>query len=260
MNKAKGELSKALDYKLLPGIKTTLHNIRFNIFNVIFKTIYGIPFEYNPVAPGLEIKYALEEAEKAGSKIVYLGYELDELTTTRLHHENRYTLLKTIINYCRLNKKYINEINTIRSKMHHYGLKKYIESCCDTYTVNWLVQSFGLLFPDVHRILIEKKEEDIFKSIIENKGKKMVVVVNQHHMEGIEHHWCHSYGQLPQSQQQDVNPIGDMNLRQILFENMYHVIMREIKSSRTHSTPASYSNFPDPYWRENNYQYEHRNM
>jgi hypothetical protein len=89
----------------------------------------------------------------------------------------------------------------------------------------------------------------------------MVVLVNQMHMEGIEHHWCHSFGQLPRSvKQTDIDPIGDMNLRQILYENMYHVIAREIKSSRMKSLPASYSNFFDPYWRETNFQYEHRNM
>jgi hypothetical protein len=260
MNKAKPELAKAFEYKLIPGIKTSLYELRFNIFNFLFKNIYGLPLEYNPVSPGLEVKYALEEAEKAGSKIVYLGYEINEKTTDRLYHENRYTILKTFVNFFRLNKKYHSEIDSFNAKVHHYGIKKFVEACCDTYTINWLVQSFGLLFPDVRRIFIEKKEEDIFKSILENKGKKTVVLVNQFHMEGIEHHWCHSFGQAPKSQQHDINPIGDMSLRQTLYENMYHVIMRDVKSSRTKSPPSSFSNFPDPYWRENNYQYEHRNM
>jgi hypothetical protein len=89
----------------------------------------------------------------------------------------------------------------------------------------------------------------------------MVVLVNQIHMEGIEHHWCHSYGQTPRNMvYKDINPIGDMELRRLLFTNMYHVITREIKSSRMKSVPASYSNVFVPYYKETNFQYEHRNM
>jgi len=38
-------------------------------------------------------------------------------------------------------------------------------------------------------------------------------------MEGIEHEWCHRYGQLPRSVDfsEGINPIGDMDLRDGLF-------------------------------------------
>jgi hypothetical protein len=89
----------------------------------------------------------------------------------------------------------------------------------------------------------------------------MVVLVNQMHMEGLEHHWCSTYGQLPRNVRfYEIDPIGDMPLRKMLFSQMYHVIMRDVKSSRFGVTPASYSNDVNPYWRENNFQYEHRNM
>lgn len=89
----------------------------------------------------------------------------------------------------------------------------------------------------------------------------MVAVVNQIHMEGLEHHWCHSYGQTPRNvRHANINPIGDMDLRSSMFSNMYHVIMRDIKSSRTRTPVASYSNLIIPYFRESNFQYEHRNM
>ena len=40
-------------------------------------------------------------------------------------------------------------------------------------------------------------------------------------MEGIEHHWCHSYGQLPRSVRNvNINPIGDMDLRDMLFSQI----------------------------------------
>ena len=89
----------------------------------------------------------------------------------------------------------------------------------------------------------------------------MVAVVNQIHMEGIEHHWCHSFGQVPRNcQWENINPIGDMDLRNLLFERMYHGLMRDIKSSFHRSQPSSFSNSITPYYREGNAQYEHRNM
>ena len=111
------------------------------------------------------------------------------------------------------------------------------------------------------RILVDKREEDLFANMMQNKGKKMVVLLNQIHMEGIEHHWCHHFGQLPRTvRNAEMDPIGDMPLRNMLFRQMFHVIMRDVKTSRTKSTPASYTNDINPYWREFNFQYEHRNM
>lgn len=63
------------------------------------------------------------------------------------------------------------------------------------------------------------KDEDLFRAIDNSKSQKIVVVVNQWHMEGIENHWAHRYGQIPRSVQfpEGVNPIGDMDLRDGLF-------------------------------------------
>ena len=80
-------------------------------------------------------------------------------------------------------------------------------------------------------------------------------------MVGIEHHWCHSYGQLPRNVRNiNINPIGDMKLRNLLFNQMFHVLSRDIKTSFRKSPPSSYSNMTIPYYRESSFQYEHRNM
>jgi len=39
--------------------------------------------------PGLEMKYACEEAEKCGAKTYFLGTEFNQTTWQRLHHETR---------------------------------------------------------------------------------------------------------------------------------------------------------------------------
>lgn len=39
--------------------------------------------------PGLEVKYACEEAVKSGAKLEFLGPEFDQVTWERLYHETR---------------------------------------------------------------------------------------------------------------------------------------------------------------------------
>jgi hypothetical protein len=39
--------------------------------------------------PGLEMKYALEAAEKVGAEIRYIGSEINPVTYDRLYHETR---------------------------------------------------------------------------------------------------------------------------------------------------------------------------
>jgi hypothetical protein len=132
-----------------------------------------------------------------------------------------------------------------------------------------MIQTTNQIYPELKRIFVDQKEEDLFKAIIANKGKvrinfdnkRMVAVVNQWHMEGIEHHWCHAYGLKPRAYTwENINPIGDMDLRSLLFERMYHGMMRDIKSSFSRAPPSSFSNMITPYYREGNAQFEHRNM
>jgi hypothetical protein len=81
-------------------------------------------------------------------------------------------------------------------------------------------------------------------------------------MEGIEHRWCHRYGQLPRSVQfkEPINPIGDMDLREGLFQRLYNALHREIASSNSKSTPSTFGDWITGYNRESNWQYEHRDM
>jgi hypothetical protein len=93
---------------------------------------------FNPIMPGLEVKYALEEAEKAGSKVVFLGYEVDDNTVTRLFNENRNTVFKSLYNYfIGLNAKYATELGNNLNMLSQHGHKKFIESNLDQYTMNW---------------------------------------------------------------------------------------------------------------------------
>ena len=136
------------------------------------------------------------------------------------------------------------------------------EEVMDSYLMNWYIQCTDIFFPKFKSIFIDKRDEDLFKAIDSSPHQKIVVVVNQWHMEGIEHHWAHRYGQVPRSMPFDgpINPIGDMNLRDGLFERLYNALHREIASSNTKSMPATFADMITGYNRESNWQYEHRDM
>ena len=56
----------------------------------LFKHHFGLSENYTK--PGLEIKFALEEAEKLGAKTYFLGAHYNEITWNRLLHETRMTI------------------------------------------------------------------------------------------------------------------------------------------------------------------------
>lgn len=114
------------------------------------------------------------------------------------------------------------------------GPAAYTEKCLDQYQMNWYIQAMDIFFPKYKEIFIDKRDEDLFKAIDKAEGERIVVLVNQWHLEGIEHHWCNRYGQLPRSVEfvEGINPIGDMNLRDGLFQRLYNALHREIASAK----------------------------
>lgn len=133
------DLQKALDYKFPFNLKKAIYDVRWNFFHLFARWLYRIPLDINPFAPGLEVKYALEEATKLNAKIVYLGYEFDKSAAQRFYHENRYTIIKTLYNYVQLNRQtlYSLEFDELYSQVSNYGLDTFIESSCDQYFINW---------------------------------------------------------------------------------------------------------------------------
>ena len=136
------------------------------------------------------------------------------------------------------------------------------EACCDRYLINWYIQSVDLFFPKLKKIFVDERDQDIFRQIDESPYDKIVVVVNQWHMEGIEHNWAYRYGQIPRSVafHEPINPIGDMNLRRGIFERLFNALHREITSANSRSTPSSYADWISGLNRESMWQYEHRDM
>lgn len=93
--------------------------------------------DYNPFLPGLEVKYSLEEASKLNANIVFLDYEIDSLTKSKFYHENRNGVLKTVLNMLRMKATYGRELIDYHAQIKNYGIKKFVESSCDQYFINW---------------------------------------------------------------------------------------------------------------------------
>lgn len=231
---------------------------------------YTLRFLYRPgshfpfYVPGLEIKYACEEAEKLGADLHFLGPELDSITWNRLYHETRFNLPSTILKMWQYaGTRWQAEHQQMIQKLQVTTPSIFVETCCDSYSLNWFIKNMEMLMPDIKKTLIDKRDMALYKYITRNgSGKRIVAVVNQWHMEGIEHLWAHEYGQLPRSQkfEEEIDPIGDMNLHEGLFDMLYNSFQRELKNAHSKTTPASYSNMMNTYHREQNWQYEHRNM
>lgn len=70
---------------------------RLYFYHFFFKLHYRFGFDFNPLRPGLEAKFACESAEKVGAKLSFLGAELDQQTWQRLYHEARFNLPQYLI-------------------------------------------------------------------------------------------------------------------------------------------------------------------
>ena len=135
------------------------------------------------------------------------------------------------------------------------GPAAFTEKCMDQHLMNWFTQSTAIFFPKFKKIFVDEKDEELFRKIDNASGEKIVVLVNQWHLEGIEHHWCHRYGQFPRSVEfpEGINPIGDMNLREGLFQRLYNNLQREVKSAHSKSYPSTYADWIIGYHRESNF-------
>lgn len=237
---------------------------RMSILEQLLRWTYRVGDHFSFYTPGLEIKYACEEAEKLGADLHFLGPELNNITWHRLYHETRFNLPAVIRNRIKYSSsRWTTEMLNNRHKLQLTTPSEYVEQCCDEHMINWYIKSLEMMIPSLKKILVDKRDTALYKYITkQTQHKRIVAVVNQWHMEGIEHMWAHEFGQVPRSVtiSEEIDPIGDMNLSHGLFNQLYNAFQREYKSAMQNSVPATYSNMINTYHREQNWHYEHRNM
>ena len=122
---------------------------RFYLYAAMFKLHYQIPAAFTFLNPGLETKFALEEADKVGAKQYFLGPELDQKSWLRLIHETRLNVPHYI--YKRLQYQNLVSWNYERkdiiNRLTNSEPSQFAEKCCDQYLINWYIQSLDIFFP-----------------------------------------------------------------------------------------------------------------
>lgn len=195
------------------------------------------------------MKLAYDEALKNNSKVHFGGLELDEFSMKGLYHENRMDILPL---YRRISSykisKWIGELEDIQGLLNAYGSEAFGESI-DKFRANWFVKFFEVIAPLQKKIIIDMKEEEMFKTLYKKmEGKNVVAVVNQWHMSGIEALW--KSVTRTEEPLEPINPIGDFDIEEAMDGQLIHDSLRYLTSRITKSEPATWSNHITGYNKE----------
>lgn len=140
-------------------------------------TTFAVNFNFH--LPGLEVKYACDEAEALGAKLLFAGHEFDNETWERLIHEKRINKrFQNIFRKMQLGKRWRKELYDNVIKIETTTPAQFTEKCLDQEMVSWYIQCLDKLYPWFKRIVIDQKDEDLFAKIDQAEGKKIVAVVN----------------------------------------------------------------------------------
>lgn len=181
MNKYNNRLSRYLShgeqgYMWWPG-RTWLQMFRLGMYSWLWRDFFRISARFD--LPGLEIKYACEAAEKVGAKIHFMGADFDDRTCKRMTHETRMTIVDYVARRWQWrDTQYIRERWNNSSKYELVGPSAFSEKCMDQHLMNWYTAATATFFPQIKRICIDEKDQELFNQLDEAKGQKIVVVVN----------------------------------------------------------------------------------
>jgi hypothetical protein len=217
----------------------------------IFPLIVGFPEDFNPFTPGLETKLAIEEGKKLGSDIVFGGVEFDPITIESLRTETDmypHSLVWNSRPFFRLLNSYRTEFNDFFGILHTRGGEAFAESM-DRSRANFLVAMFKKIAPQQKHIVVDQRDERIFRDVYECKGEKVVAVVNHWHTHGIETHWRKATG--TEIVEEHLSPIADMDIDEYQDMDTVNDFLRAYTSKVTKSEPATHQNMLTNYHKEN---------
>ena len=116
------------------------------------------------------------------------------------------------------------------------------------------MQALNKVAPDQKKVLVDLRDERIFRELYKKcEGDKIVAVVNQWHMQGIETHWRRATG-TEQIQEQE-SPIADMDIDSYQETDLVNNYLRDRSSKLANSEPATHQNMITSYHKEN-FEYE----
>lgn len=152
---------------------------RLWLYTKVWKMHFGFGGNVDWTRPGLEQKFACESAEKVGANLEFMGAETDQVTWQRLLHETRFNLPEYFLKRYQYHTSfYTDELIEFRAKLALVGPSAFSEKCLDSYALNWFIQCTDIFFPKLKKILVDERDEDLFRKIDNAKGEKIVVLVN----------------------------------------------------------------------------------
>ena len=157
----------------------------------------NFPADFTPFHPGLETKFALEAAEKAQAKIHFGGVEMSPVVIEALRTETRmypHTFLWKARALLRPQNAWTTDYGDFCKVLRTRGGEAFAESL-DRSRANFMVGVLSKCAPEQKKILIDLRDESIFRDLYKKcEGERIVAVVNQWHMQGIETHWKRATG------------------------------------------------------------------
>ena len=174
-----------------------LWRVRYYLWMATMKIFTHFPADFTPFTPGLETKFALEGAEKAKAKIHFGGEEFDPVTIEALRTETNmypHTFIWKSRLFLRSQNAWNADYNDFTKTMRVRGGEAFAESF-DRSRANLMVSMFNKIAPEQKRIIVDARDETIFRDLYKKcEGDKIVAVVNQWHVHGIETHWRNATG------------------------------------------------------------------
>lgn len=129
------------------------------------------------------------------------------------------------------------------------GAEAYAESI-DRYRVNWFVKYFEKLAPYQKKVIVDQKDVDLFYALYrDTPGKKIVAVVNQWHVPGIEDHWRSAT--KTHEPLKAINPVGDMDINKYMESQLVNDTLRAFVSKLGKTEPATWKNYSTVYHKDN---------
>lgn len=216
----------------------------------------NLPADFTPFTPGLETKFALEAAEKSNAKIHFGGVDFDPVTIEALRNEtNMYptTVLWRSRIFGRLQNAWSSDHNDFSKILRTRGGEAFAESM-DRSRANLMVALFSKVAPQQKRILVDARDEGIFRDLYKRcEGEKIVAVVNQWHVQGIETHWRRATG--TEEKEEQLSPVADMDIDEYQERHLINEYLREFTSANSKSEPATHQDMLTNYHKEN-FEYE----
>jgi hypothetical protein len=161
-------------------------------------------------------------------------------------------LWRAIFSTSALCSSWTSQYDDFHDVLNTRGGEAFAESI-DRSRINFLVALLNKSSPKQKKILVDLRDERIFKDLWSLKAKNIVAVVNQWHMEGVETHWRRITG--TEVVEPSVSPIADMDIDAIQEKILVNEYLREYTSSVAKTEPASWQDYQTNYHKEN-FEYE----